>query len=142
MCQEAPVQVAVAATRSIAVPAAADEGGAAEDFAASLMDKWGVGDGACNDGVLLLLSLQPRQVPFLCHLVMLACWCPPACCSWHSRSVLAPPENSVSWRMCCCRWPSMQAGEPSARCLRAGSSRSFRACGPCCGRRSMGMPWR
>ena len=46
------------------MPAAADEGGAAEDFAASLMDKWGVGDGACNDGVLLLLSLQPRQVPF------------------------------------------------------------------------------
>ncbi len=75
------------------MPAAADEGRAAEDFAASIMDKWGVGDGACNDGVLLLLSLQPRQVPFSvtpCFLVLalLACWCPPACCSWHSRGVL------------------------------------------------------
>ena len=87
-CQEAPVQVGVAATRSIAVPSAADEGGAAEDFAASLMDKWGVGDAACNDGGLLLLSLQPRQVPFLINLSIpgpsTACPSVPSCLlSWH-----------------------------------------------------------
>ena len=75
------------------MPAAADEGRAAEDFAASLMDKWGVGDGACNDGVLLLLSLQPRQVAFPATLLIsgpsTACRsCPPACCSWHSRGIL------------------------------------------------------
>ena len=78
-----PVQVAVAATRSIAVPAAADEGRAAEDFAASLMDKWEVGDGACNDGVLLLLSLQPRQVPIPVTLLIpgpcTACMLVPSC---------------------------------------------------------------
>ena len=65
------------------MPAAADEGRAAEDFAASLMDKWGVGDGACNDGVLLLLSLQPRQVPYLVTLLTpgpsVACMLVPSC---------------------------------------------------------------
>lgn len=44
------------------MPQGADEGDAAERFAADLMDKWGVGDASCNDGVLLLLTLQPRQV--------------------------------------------------------------------------------
>ena len=65
------------------MPAAADEGRSAEDFAASLMDKWGVGDGACNDGVLLLLSLQPRQVPFPVTLLIfgpgVACILVPSC---------------------------------------------------------------
>ena len=56
------VQVAFAAARSIAVSPEADEGEAAEHFAAELMDRWGVGDASCNDGVLLLLTLQPRQV--------------------------------------------------------------------------------
>lgn len=44
------------------MPPGADEGEAAERFAAELMDRWGVGDASCNDGVLLLLTLQPRQV--------------------------------------------------------------------------------
>ncbi len=44
------------------MPPGADEGEAAEQFAAELMDRWGVGDASCNDGVLLLLTLQPRQV--------------------------------------------------------------------------------
>ena len=47
------------------MPPGADEGEAAEKFAADLMDKWGVGDASCNDGVLLLLTLQPRQVCLL-----------------------------------------------------------------------------
>ena len=47
------------------MPQGADEGAAAENFAADLMDKWGVGDASCNDGVLLLLTLQPRQVRLL-----------------------------------------------------------------------------
>ena len=44
------------------MPQGAEEGEAAEQFAAELMDRWGVGDASCNDGVLLLLTLQPRQV--------------------------------------------------------------------------------
>lgn len=56
------VQVAFAAAKSMAVPRGVDEGSAAEGFAADLMNIWGVGDAACNDGVLLLLTLQPRQV--------------------------------------------------------------------------------
>ena len=44
------------------MPQGADEGEAAQQFAAELMDRWGVGDAWCNDGVLLLLTLQPRQV--------------------------------------------------------------------------------
>ena len=58
-------QVAFVAARSIVVPRGADEGESAEQFAAALMDKWGVGDASCNDGVLLLLTLQPRQVSLL-----------------------------------------------------------------------------
>ena len=65
--------MACAATRSIAVPQGADEGEAAENFAADLMDKWGVGDASCNDGVLLLLTLHPRQVGLSTPLRILQC---------------------------------------------------------------------
>ncbi len=40
-----------------------DEGAAAEAFAQKLMDAWGVGDAACNDGVVLFVSQEPRKVP-------------------------------------------------------------------------------
>ena len=35
---------------------------AAKDFSVRLFDLWGVGDAACQNGVLLLLSKQDRQV--------------------------------------------------------------------------------
>jgi TPM domain len=35
----------------------------ARDFAKELHDRWGVGNKACNNGVLLLLSTEDRQVP-------------------------------------------------------------------------------
>lgn len=34
----------------------------AEFFARTLHNSWGVGNPACNDGVLLLLSVEDRQV--------------------------------------------------------------------------------
>jgi len=40
----------------------------AADFASALMTEWGVGNRRCNDGVLLLLSKDPREVR--------ACWAP------------------------------------------------------------------
>lgn len=73
------VQVAVALAKKIKLSEAIEEGKAAEAFAQSLMDSWGVGDAHCNDGVILLLSQDPRQViiglllpstqRFLCYLV-------------------------------------------------------------------------
>lgn len=38
---------------------------AAQSFAVQLFDLWGVGDSGCQNGVLLLLSRQDRQVLFL-----------------------------------------------------------------------------
>ena len=35
---------------------------AAKDFAIQLFDVWGVGDSGCQNGLLLLLSKQDRQV--------------------------------------------------------------------------------
>ena len=56
------VQVAVAVMRKMEVPAAATPAEAAHDFAKALHERWGVGDAACNNGVLFLLSLEDRQV--------------------------------------------------------------------------------
>ena len=56
------MQVAVALAKGIDVPHGSDAGEAAEGFAAALMQAWGVGEAGCNDGAVLLLSLQPRQV--------------------------------------------------------------------------------
>ena len=38
---------------------------AAEEFAAGIMDLWGVGHAGCDDGVVIVLSREDRQVGFL-----------------------------------------------------------------------------
>lgn len=43
-------------------PAGTAPADAAHAFAKDLHARWGVGDAACNNGVLLLLSIQDRQV--------------------------------------------------------------------------------
>lgn len=55
-------QVAVALMRKMAVPPGEPAAAQAQIFARSLHDAWGVGDAACNNGVLLLLSIEDRQV--------------------------------------------------------------------------------
>jgi hypothetical protein len=74
----------------------------AADFASALMTEWGVGNRRCNDGVLLLLSKDPREVR--------ACWAPrpalllpslllePACWSLLLRSeVLSGVPAALAW---------------------------------------------
>ena len=39
-----------------------DAASTARGFAQDLHNKWGVGDGDCSDGVLMLLSIEDRQV--------------------------------------------------------------------------------
>ena len=39
-----------------------DAASTARVFAKDLHNKWGVGDGDCSDGVLMLLSIEDRQV--------------------------------------------------------------------------------
>lgn len=55
---------------------AADPAAVARDFAKTLHDRWGVGDRACNNGVLLLLAVQDRQVTVThpCHLMSTEVW--------------------------------------------------------------------
>jgi hypothetical protein len=48
--------------RQMEVPAGATPAQAAHDFAKALHERWGVGDAACNNGVLLLLAVENRQV--------------------------------------------------------------------------------
>ncbi|PSC70754.1 glycoside hydrolase [Micractinium conductrix] len=55
-------QVAVAVMRSLLVPSGQAPGEAAAQFAKELHTRWGVGDKACNNGVLFLLSVDDRQV--------------------------------------------------------------------------------
>ena len=55
-------QVAAAVMRRMAVLPGKDPGEAARLFAKALHDAWGVGDAACNNGVLLLLSIDDREV--------------------------------------------------------------------------------
>jgi hypothetical protein len=56
------MKVAVAVMRKMEVPAGATPAQAAHDFAKALHERWGVGDAACNNGVLLLLAVEDRQV--------------------------------------------------------------------------------
>ncbi len=71
--------MAVALANATDVPPGSDAGAAAQAFAARLMDAWGVGEAGCNDGAVLLLSQQPRQV--LTHLFHpLLSLCMLACC--------------------------------------------------------------
>lgn len=44
----------------------------AAKFAEQLHDDWGVGDEECNNGVLLLLAIQERQVCFKPHLFIVS----------------------------------------------------------------------
>ena len=55
-------QVAVAVMRGMEVPASETPASQAEAFAKALHQRWGVGNKACNNGVLLLLSVHDRQV--------------------------------------------------------------------------------
>ena len=48
--------------RSLLVPSGQAPGEAAAQFAKELHTRWGVGDKACNNGVLFLLSVDDRQV--------------------------------------------------------------------------------
>lgn len=54
-------QVAVALMQQMGVREDAPVNDQARGFAEELMTAWGVGNAACNDGVLLLLSKQPRE---------------------------------------------------------------------------------
>lgn len=55
-------QVAVAVMKSMEVPASETPASQAEAFAKDLHACWGVGDKACNNGALLLLATDDRQV--------------------------------------------------------------------------------
>ncbi len=54
--------MAVALAKKNDLSGGTSTGEAAERFAQKLMDAWGVGDAQCNDGVVLFLSKEPRQV--------------------------------------------------------------------------------
>lgn len=56
------LQVGVAVLRRMKVAPAEDPEEVAAGFARYLHDSWGVGDRGCNNGVLLLVALQNRQV--------------------------------------------------------------------------------
>jgi hypothetical protein len=60
------VQVAVALMAQMAVRDGLVVDDQAADFASALMTEWGVGNRRCNDGVLLLLSKEPREVRACC----------------------------------------------------------------------------
>lgn len=55
-------QVAVAVMRRIVVPAGSTPAQTAHDFAKALHAAWGVGDAACENGVVLVLAIEDRQV--------------------------------------------------------------------------------
>ncbi|KAK9839452.1 hypothetical protein WJX81_003096 [Elliptochloris bilobata] len=55
-------EVAVALMQQMGVREGVPVNDQARDFARELMTAWGVGNAACNDGVLLLLSKEPREV--------------------------------------------------------------------------------
>ena len=57
------VQVAIALVKSMKLQDGRDEAQQAEFFAKSLHNGWGVGDATCNNGLLLFLSQDDRQVP-------------------------------------------------------------------------------
>lgn len=55
-------QVGVAVMRKMDFAPGTPPADAARAFAKDLHARWGVGDAACNNGVLLLLSVDDRQV--------------------------------------------------------------------------------
>ncbi|GBF97799.1 lactase-phlorizin hydrolase [Raphidocelis subcapitata] len=55
-------QIAVALMRRLQVDGSQSPGEAAAAFARGLHDAWGVGSGACDNGVVLLLATRDRQV--------------------------------------------------------------------------------
>lgn len=55
-------QVAVAVMDRLEVASGSSSAEAAASFARALMDAWGVGAAGCNDGTVVLLSRQDRQV--------------------------------------------------------------------------------
>ena len=62
-CEGDPAaQVAVALMNQMGVHEGAAVNDQARNFARALMTEWGVGNRRCNDGVLLLLSRNPREV--------------------------------------------------------------------------------
>ena len=69
-----PKQVAVAVMESMAVPEGESPAAQAASFAKALHDAWGVGDAACNNGVLLLLAVQDRQVGGLSRALLQLWW--------------------------------------------------------------------
>ena len=56
------LQVAVAVMQRMAISQYDDAASAARKFSKALHDSWGVGDASCGDGILLLLSVEDRQV--------------------------------------------------------------------------------
>lgn len=56
------LQVAVALMRKMTLQGGRSVAEQAEFFAKQLHDAWGVGDAACQSGVVLLLSTEDRQV--------------------------------------------------------------------------------
>ncbi|KAK9844247.1 hypothetical protein WJX84_011342 [Apatococcus fuscideae] len=55
-------KVAVAVMQHMKLSHGGDAASTARRFAKDLHNKWGVGDGSCSDGILLLLSIDDRQV--------------------------------------------------------------------------------
>lgn len=55
-------KVAVAVVKRMQMAPASNPSDVAEAFATKLHNQWGVGDAACNNGVLLFLAVQDRQV--------------------------------------------------------------------------------
>lgn len=56
------LQVAVAVMRKMELEAGVGPAQAAKDFATTLHTKWGIGNPACNNGILFLLSIGDRQI--------------------------------------------------------------------------------
>lgn len=59
---DSAAQVAVALMNHMGVHEGVAVNDQARNFARALMTEWGVGNRHCNDGVLLLLSRNPREV--------------------------------------------------------------------------------
>ena len=59
---DSAAQVAVALMNQMGVHEGATVNDQARSFARALMTEWGVGNRRCNDGVVLLLSRNPREV--------------------------------------------------------------------------------
>ena len=60
------MQIAVALVKAMKLQNGRNEAQQAEFFAKSLHDSWGVGDATCNNGLLLFLSKDDRQVLYSC----------------------------------------------------------------------------